>query len=325
MREQIEFASSEKEFIHNYGVNKGYTMAYTKINRCYFISSEAKQLYTNIGEYAYHGKRECFPGQESLRQELGWSKPTLSNYLNELRVTGLVTTKHQNFGGTLVYTLHEIHKIPVLVHSEMVHSIREGCGTETDFYKALELYKKSGLCTTVSNSPDPTMFRDEVGEWFKEALETVPELQNAPLEPPKVSKPASHGFNTWSRNGEVSVSSEGNQKPKKKSADPNDVGVADWNQHHFVKYFETGFQTKFGKPYIITETDRRSFSTLIKKLGDQWNKQSMKNDIDNFISMDIFKTKTIRAFCSSYTQTTMAQAEEDSESPMMKQLKELFS
>lgn len=315
MGERVLFASSEREFIHNFGVNNGFTESYSKVNRCYFISSEAKQLYYNIKEYAYHGKRDCFPGTDTLRAELGWSKERLSKYLKELNDVGLVTSK-KRFGKTTVYTIEELHSITALVHSELVHEIRTIYykGKSEDFCKALTHYKKSELFDEVTKAENPIEYKEKIAKWFieftysdeeEEVVEEEPkvETEEQPKEedveeqPKPIGVPLPKLFKVGDLNRE-----EDSKKPKKKSPDPNKVPVEEWNTNHFAKYFEQQYYAKMKVPYLTTKEDRGALARVVKNKG---NNEVLKQHMDNFIELDFFETKTLRIFSSNHSQSIL--------------------
>ncbi|WMT39268.1 helix-turn-helix domain-containing protein [Paenibacillus sp. D2_2] len=167
-RLSIRFASSEKEFLTQFGVNFGFTQVHSKVDRCYFLTSDAKALYHNLNQYAYNGSKECFPSQALLRAELGWSKHSVTKYVEELRQKGFIKTI-RNPGRPLMYILEELHTISSLVHSEIVHEIRKELFSIDDremFVIALIEYKESDVHSKVLNVPDPTTYKELIRQWF---------------------------------------------------------------------------------------------------------------------------------------------------------------
>lgn len=305
--EVIQFASSEKEFIHNFGPNRGYTESYSKINRCYFLSSDAKQLYYNIRDYAYHG-RDCFPGTETLRAELGWSKEKLSKYLKELIDKGFITVSRR-FGKPSVYTIQELHTIPVLVHSEIVHEIRLRYNNSSEFFEALAKYKQSELCEKVMKAGNPLDYTSEINEWFDKEIssahaegvtdhlpvkEKVLSVQLANPELPK----------TFSISGVQSEKDPDRNEKRKKAKSHKDVPVEEWNSRHFVSYFGELYFKKFGQPYMPTAAD---YGCMKRVIESGKSKEVIKKHIENFMELDYFNVKTVRVFSSTHSQTVLDQ------------------
>lgn len=299
LEERVSFASSESEFIHNFGVNKGFGMTISKISRCFFLSSGAKALYYNIRDYAYGGKRESFPGQSTLRAELDWSKQTLTDYLDELRTAGLIRTEHKSHK-TLTYYIEELQKVPVLAHSEIVHTIRKYSRREP-FFVALKAYKKSALFQTVSQSPNPIEYKEQINDWFRQQIEggepQKPVAQTTPANLPKTFK--------VDNSVQAVANPETKEKGKKKSRDPYETAVEEWNYHHFTDYFVREYETKFQQMYMITKSDMGALSRLLKAKGESFDKAVMKTHIDNFLVLDHFETKTLRIFTSTHTQAVL--------------------
>lgn len=301
-RFEVQFASSENDFIYRKGINTGHTLSYNKVNRCLFLSSDARQLYINICSYAYGDKRECFPSQTRLRTQLGWSKQTLTNYIQELKEAGLIETT-KRAGKPTLYYLRELHRIPVLIHSEIVYDIEKSFVNEELFNKAVAEYKKSSLFKEVSKADNPIEYLEKICEWFNSFLDGDVKETRVTMNVEE-SKPRHNLPKTFKIEGEMrrEANPEKNKKPKK-DKDPYKVPVEEWNVHHFMKYFETEYHSRFKVPYLTVTDDWGALSRLLEKRAD--SKEVLKKHIDNFLSLDFFEVKTLKNFTSSYIQTIL--------------------
>lgn len=299
----VEFSSSEKQFIFKFGVNKGYTISYNKVNRCLFLSSGAKQLYQNLCSHAM--EEDSFPTQAMLRLELGWSRQTLNLYLNELKEYGFIVQKSNGKNKPAIYELVELHNIPLLIHSELVYGfIKEYNIVQTDvldkMYQIINKYKKSALFKEVQNSTDILSFKDKIYSYFyahlfdMEVKEEKIELQSRADINNKVSIPL-----VWDLG---MVERENEERPKKRKVKHyNDVPLEEWNTNHFCYYFADKYKEKFDVPYIVTNADRGA----MKRLLDEKPKELIKQYIEIFLKEDYFEIKTIKGFASSFVQSVL--------------------
>lgn len=309
----IEFASSENDFIYNDGVNKGHTLTYLKVNRCPLMSAEARTLYNNIRGYAYNG-RDCFPGQNRLRAELGWGAERFSKYLDELRDEGLITTIHRP-NRTLIYRINELHKVKVLAHSEVIYAILEGIEVE-DLYTTWQRYKKSELCKEVRESEDPTQYRDKLLDWFikdnfekaqkkaENSIESKPKVEEKPQEK-KVSPLGVKVIPNMDveRTDEDPTKSTPKKPKKKGSKEWFQKNITDWNKNDFYSFFTYEYKRATGHNYVAGQADRKALFILIDKRKDE--KEVIKKHIENFLSLEHFDVKTARAFSSNYSQNVL--------------------
>lgn len=286
----VSFASSENEFIYNYGVNNGHTLTFHKVTRCYFLSSHAKQLYTNISNYAYGDKRKCHPSQRTLMAELGWCKNTLLKYLKELKDFGFISVDRRGAKGMLEYRIEELHKIPALVHSEILHELREEFDSDK-FYDLLDEYKKSELCKRVLESDNPIVFKNEIYSWFTEKRGQVNEVS---IELP-------NAFSTAGLARQVSIDSKGDKRKLRRSY--KDVPVQEWNTHHFLGFFEACYREKHGLGYPFSEGDHGAMKRVIDQ--NEGDNEVVKACIEVFIQSDYFDVKTVKAFSSSFVQSVL--------------------
>lgn len=96
---------------------------------------------------------------------------------------------------------------------------------------------------------------------------------------------------------EVTVGKE-LEKKKKVTIDSD---IDDWGTQTFAKYFEYLYQTKFRKPYILNKADLAQMKRIVS-LKDN---QTIRDYMEKFIELDYFPAKTLRIFCSSYTQVVL--------------------
>lgn len=69
------------------------------------LSGNAKLCYAMLLHYAWQ-KNYCFPGQGTLADDMGATRPTVIKGLKELQKYGLLETKRQGLGKPNIYTLH---------------------------------------------------------------------------------------------------------------------------------------------------------------------------------------------------------------------------
>lgn len=304
------FASSEKEFLTQFGVNFGFTQIHSKVDRCYFLTSDAKALYHNLNQYAYNGSKECFPSQALLRAELGWSKNSVTKYVEELRKKGFIKTiRHP--GRPLMYLLEELHTVPVIAHSEIVHEIRKelfGSDEREVFANSLADYKDSEVYTTVSQESDPNAHKDKVRQWFvqwqgethvEEPGQSMPE-QPKPPQPSGRRKPQIIREEGVEKVGDPTKPEKAKRKGVSKN--PDEAPVEDWNTNHFRAYFMRQYQEKYHSAYSWTEEDQKTMHKMRETKGDN---SALKEALDKFFSIDQFAPKTVRLFGSTNTQAVL--------------------
>ena len=84
---------------------KGFTQVPNFVLESDEISSGAKLAYAMLLKYAWHENR-CFPGQDKLADEMGVSRRSVINYVQELKDVDFISVKRQGQGKTNIYTLH---------------------------------------------------------------------------------------------------------------------------------------------------------------------------------------------------------------------------
>ena len=97
---------------------------------------------------------------------------------------------------------------------------------------------------------------------------------------------------------EIEVGGE-EQKRKKKVKFEDDVN--DWTLQTFAKYFEYLYQFKFKRPYIPVKGDLKQ----LKRVMGIKDNETMKHYMETFMELEFFEVKTLRIFCSNYSQTVL--------------------
>src|SRR5262245_27889034 len=69
------------------------------------LSIGAKVTYAMFLSYAWHND-SCFPGQDRLADDMGVTRPRVTQLIAELEKAGLVTIQRRGQGKTNMYTVH---------------------------------------------------------------------------------------------------------------------------------------------------------------------------------------------------------------------------
>lgn len=313
----VDFTSSEKQFIYSEGVNKGHSLSYSKVNRCLFLSSDAKQLYHNICDYAYGDKKDCYPSHTSLLIELGWGSTKLKQVMAELKASNLITTKAV-VGKPTVYNITDLNNVTMLYHSETVYAVISSYkGNRMVTHELLlclvNKYKESVLFTEVSASSKPTDYREQINKWFGEFTSNQ-DKEPAPVTEP-TAKTEKKGFIPTPINTEgVTLSSdegEGSRKPKgsvvkrglnsfddeSQAVDMND-STSKWSYLHVYKYYTKKYFDTLGNYPNCTVAD----SVTLKRVMRVKEVTRVIKDIDTFFELDFFVGKSLKSMCSAYIQ-----------------------
>lgn len=334
----VEFASTEKQFVYNVGVNRGHSLSYSKVNRCLFISSEAKQLYHNICDYAYGDKRDCFPSHQSLLFELGWGQTKLKEVIKELKESNLIKVKNIP-GKSSIYSIQELHKVPALYHSEIIYAVinllkSRNSYDHKDFIKKFNEYKKSDLFKEVVESGDPTKYSDILMNHFCSIKEESEQMDEPSIkeESKQSSEPSikeeKEVAKKQRRRGVNIVPTELNEldrtgehepvtRKSKKSTEPikrglnsfdEDSSNADlslpkeqWGFLHLFKFFNKKYEEKYGNLPMSTVVDGRNLKRIINR------KSPMRviTDIENYFALETFTTHSMQGFCGQWVQSTL--------------------
>ena len=83
----------------------GFTQVPNVILKSTELSVGAKLTYAMLLSYAWQNE-SCFPGQETLAEDMGSGRCSVVRYLDELERQGIVSIKRQGLGKVNIYTLH---------------------------------------------------------------------------------------------------------------------------------------------------------------------------------------------------------------------------
>lgn len=314
---ELVFENDEKQFIYGEGVNKGHSLSYSKINRCLFLSLGAKQLYTNISEYAYNGKRNCFPSQISLMVQLGLSRNSIQKYTDELKNFGLIKITRTG-GGNYVYHLQELHLVKALVHSEVVYNALDLFKSKgEEVIKALDEYKQSDLCKNANE--EPSFFQRNIYDFFRHYFERPSQEKyyeevwgSVEVVKEKAKKDEPHKpkrfINTSVPTQEIKkeTNPDSPERVKTKRTKAIDTPVEEWNTNHFVEHFEQKYLQVMKLPCLGAGIKERG---QLKRLVDVYSehKNVLKEKMDIYVQSDFFSPKGISNFCSNYVQGLLDQ------------------
>lgn len=339
----IEFASTEKQFIYNEGVNRGHSLSYSKVNRCLFISAEAKQLYHNICDYAYGDKRDCYPSHQSLMFELGWGNTKLKEVIKELRDVSLIDVKSVP-GKSSVYVIREINLVPTLYHSEMIYALakyaRENSIYDTKaFQKKVGDYKKSDLFKEVSTSNNPTTFKEVIFDYFfnnenskfNDSDDKRDEHgTNDTEEPVAVETPKASSTTPKPRRGINIVPTELNGLNRTGESDSERPIKKKGNSEELVKKGLNSFDEDSSKADLSAPRESWGFLHLFKYFNRKYEekygnmpmstvvdgrnlkriikrKQPLRviTDIDNYFALEVFTSHSMKGFCGQWVQSSL--------------------
>lgn len=73
------------------------------------LSFASKVVYAKLLSYAWNNNR-VFPGQETMAQEIGTSRPTITRSIEELVGAGFLEVERRGQGLTNIYILHHTIK-----------------------------------------------------------------------------------------------------------------------------------------------------------------------------------------------------------------------
>ena len=73
------------------------------------LSVGAKVAYAMFLSYAWHND-PCFPGQDRLAQDMGMTRPRVTQLIGELEAAGLITINRRGQGKTNIYAVHFVVK-----------------------------------------------------------------------------------------------------------------------------------------------------------------------------------------------------------------------
>lgn len=86
-------------------VRGGFTQVPNFILRDSVLSAGAKVAYAMFLSYAWHND-SCFPGQDRLAEDMGVTRPRVTQLIGELEDAGLVSITRRGQGKTNIYNIH---------------------------------------------------------------------------------------------------------------------------------------------------------------------------------------------------------------------------
>ena len=86
-------------------LQNGFTQVPNFILRDAELSVGAKVAYAMFLSYAWHND-SCFPGQDRLAEDMGITRPRVTQLIAELQKAGLITIQRRGQGKTNLYTIH---------------------------------------------------------------------------------------------------------------------------------------------------------------------------------------------------------------------------
>ena len=89
------------------GLKHGFAQVPTVVLRDPLMDTGEKTLYALLLSYAWQD-HECFPGQETLATDIGYSRRYVSCLLSKLRTRKLITWKRQGLGKVNIYYIERL-------------------------------------------------------------------------------------------------------------------------------------------------------------------------------------------------------------------------
>ena len=103
-----ELASDDKTLIfEDSNLRGGFTQIPNEVLKDGKLSPTARILYALLLSHAWQDK-ECFPGQDTLAEELGCTRKTVNQILTVLKRVGLISWKRRGQGKVNIYTIKTI-------------------------------------------------------------------------------------------------------------------------------------------------------------------------------------------------------------------------
>ena len=93
--------------VENEALRRGFTLIPNYILRARGISRDAKLLYGILLSYAWQTD-SCFPGYDTLMEDMQCAREALAKYIKELKTIGLIAVQRRGQGRTSIYTLKDI-------------------------------------------------------------------------------------------------------------------------------------------------------------------------------------------------------------------------
>jgi biotin operon repressor len=93
--------------VENEVLRRGFTIIPNYVLKSRELSRDAKLLYGILLSYAWQ-KGSCFPGYDTLMEDLQCGRPQLAKYIKELRESGLIEVQRRGQGKTSIYTIKDL-------------------------------------------------------------------------------------------------------------------------------------------------------------------------------------------------------------------------
>lgn len=93
--------------VENAALRKGFTLLPNAVLRARKLSRDAKLLYGILLSYAWQTD-SCFPGYETLMEDMQCAREALAKYIRELKDLGLIAVQRRGQGKTSVYTIKDL-------------------------------------------------------------------------------------------------------------------------------------------------------------------------------------------------------------------------
>ena len=93
--------------VENEALRRGFTLIPNYVLRARGISRDAKLLYGILLSYAWQ-KGNCWPGYDTLMEDVQCGRPQLAKYIKELKDTGLIHVQRRGQGLTSIYTIKDV-------------------------------------------------------------------------------------------------------------------------------------------------------------------------------------------------------------------------
>lgn len=299
----------EDEFRHLWGLNKGFSQAWKKVDYCLFLSTNAKQLYRNLSGYVYEGNKECFPAQDLLRLGLRWGKSRFSEALDELRDKGFITTEKRGFGKSLGYHFEELRTVRLLYHSEMIWGIARQFGwmDRDRFNSIVSDYEETDLFKEVNNAENPLLYEDVVVAWFLNNLGQPPQEEESVEEQQETNEPPKSKTTVIPRvfqlDKDIQTEPEtGKRKPTARNY--KDLDPQFWNTNHLCQYFRDAYEREFGFKYPGGDSGKE-LGMMKRLLELREDSALIKTHIDNYMKLPQYPMKVITGFCMSHVQSNL--------------------
>jgi hypothetical protein len=198
-----------------------------------------------------------------------------------------------------VYNLIELHKVPLIIHSEIVYSLKPNGSQQIETFKTkVSEYTKSELYQEVLKNSNPEELKDKIVTFFNtEAVDKPPVAKS------KVSLP--NAMPDELLGAQASSNEDGKGKTEKaKGKQYSTMPVESWKAWHFCHYFADLYKAKTNQVCVFGIAERGGMNRIIDARKDN---EYVKTLIDSYISLigSAVKLPSIMNFTSSYIQSLL--------------------